>query len=830
MMLLLEVLVLQNNKKQDLNLVFLIILLYYYNGGKMKKLFLSFFIPFIILLFLFFIKNIIIGDNSILYGDAQYQYYQLLLDLKRIFEGNSNLFYTFKVGFGSAMLPTIAYYLISPFNILVNFFSFENMEYLFLLLVLLKISLCGLTMYIYLNYNLKNKYTLLFSTAYALSSYIIVNYFQIMWLDVYFLAPLILLGIDKIIKEKKYLLYGITLFLSILFNYYMGYMCCIFSVLYFIYKYLLNEKKDKKMIKRFVIISILAGLMTFFLHLPHLLELIEINRTSNKNYWFNFNIIEVLSKFFIGNKAIINNEFYPHLYIGLFNVILLFFYFVNNNISKREKILSLLFLLILLLSVIIVPLNNFWHAFSYPIGFNFRYMFLFNIVIISICLKSFGNLKFIDKKWYYVIFLIILILSNLIIFSRNLDYLYVFINVFLIMIYLFIFKIRNKDTKILFCILVIAELFFNNYIVLNGYSLAKRYYIDGRFNEKMNTINSIKDNSFYRMEFERKYAFNDPLNYGYYGVTGWLSSSNVNYDFYDRFGYYTTINMAFYNHFLVLDSLFGIKYYEAIYELPYYDLLKTNQISVFDDVLYGISYQNSYLYQNPYVLGLGYMVDSNIKNGFECTNAFECQNELLKKMTGLDENVYKENKVSNEIVITDNLDFYILVDDEMELDKIVDFCVDKVGCYELNFTSNRSFFIKNTFDVGYKLKVSANNDIYIAYFDIDKFINHYDILKNNQLNITSFKENHIKGNINVKDNKTLFLSINYDADFKILVDGKETNYYKVLDNFIGLDLSEGYHDIEIKYEVKGFKLGLIISLISSILFIIFIRRWENERN
>ena len=35
---------------------------------------------------------------------------------------------------------------------------------------------------------------------------------------------------------------------------------------------------------------------------------------------------------------------------------------------------------------------------------------------------------------------------------------------------------------------------------------------------------------------------------------------------------------------------------------------------------------------------------------------------------------------------------------------------------------------------------------------------------------------------------------------------------------------------EIKYEVKGFKLGLIISLISSFLFIIFIRRWENERN
>lgn len=798
--------------------------------NTMKKYFLSFLISLIILVFLFLIKNIIFGDNSILYGDAQYQYYQLLIDLKRIFEGNSNLFYTFKVGFGSAMLPTIAYYLISPFNILVNFFSFENMEYLFLLLVLLKISLCGLTMYIYLNYNLKNKYTLLFSTAYALSSYIIVNYFQIMWLDVCFLAPILLLGIDKIIKEKKYLLYGITLFLSILFNYYMGYMCCIFSVLYFIYKYLLSEKKDTKMIKRFVIISILAGLMTFFLHLPHLLELIDINRVSNKNYWFNFNIIEVLSKFFIGNKATVNNEFYPHLYIGLFNIILLFFYFVNKNISKREKTLSLIFLLILLLSIVIVPLNNFWHAFSYPIGFNFRYMFLFNIFIISICLKSFENLEFIDKKWYYVIFLIMLILSILIMFRRDLDYLYIFISLVLILIYLLVFQVRNKDTKILFSILVIAELFFNSYIFLDGYPLTKRYYIDGRFEEKEKTINSINNDSFYRMEFQKKFAFNDPLNYGYYGVTGWLSSSNVNYDFYDRFGYYTTNNTAFYNHFLVLDSLFGIKYYESLNELPYYNLLKKDKVSVFDDVLYGISYQDSYLYQNPYALSLGYMVDSDIKNSFECNNAFECQNELLKKMTGLNEIVYKESKVNNQIIIDDKLDFYLLVSDEVRLDGIVDFCIDKIGCYELNATANRSMFIKNNFYLNDKLQVNSNVDIYMAYFDINKFINHYDILKNNQLNITSFKENHIKGNINVNDNKTLFLSINYDDDFKILVDGKEANYYKLLNNFIGLDLDEGNHDIEIKYEIKGAKLGIMISLISSILFIICIRRWKYERN
>ena len=108
----------------------------------------------------------------------------------------------------------------------------------------------------------------------------------------------------------------------------------------------------------------------------------------------------------------------------------------------------------------------------------------------------------------------------------------------------------------------------------------------------------------------------------------------------------------------------------------------------------------------------------------------------------------------------------------------------------------------------------------MAYFDFDEFINKYNILKNNQLNITSFKENYIKGNINVDDNNVLFLSIPYDDGFKILVDSKEVDYYKVIDNFIGLDLEKGYHDIEIIYEVKGFKLGLFVSLLSLITFIL----------
>ena len=76
------------------------------------------------------------------------------------------------------MLSTICYYLLSPTNIFLNLFS--NVEVFFVINLLLKISLCGLTMFIYLNYQNKNKISLVFSTCYALSFYIVVNYYQMM--------------------------------------------------------------------------------------------------------------------------------------------------------------------------------------------------------------------------------------------------------------------------------------------------------------------------------------------------------------------------------------------------------------------------------------------------------------------------------------------------------------------------------------------------------------------------------------------------------------------------------------------------------------------------
>ena len=98
----------------------------------MKKQLLAFLLPFGCLFILFIINGFIFGENSILYSDSQYQYYQAFVYLKQLLDNGS--FYSFQIGLGSSMIATIAYYLSSITNLFVCFF--DNIE-LFLMITIL---------------------------------------------------------------------------------------------------------------------------------------------------------------------------------------------------------------------------------------------------------------------------------------------------------------------------------------------------------------------------------------------------------------------------------------------------------------------------------------------------------------------------------------------------------------------------------------------------------------------------------------------------------------------------------------------------------------------
>ena len=151
-------------------------------------------------------------------------------------KNGGSLSYSWNVGMGSNFVALYAYYLASPFNWLAILIAPEpEIEFLTYMIVL-KIGLCGLTFCWYLSRHFKTRDLGMSSSPvfYALSAYMAAYSWNVMWLDCLVLAPVILLGLERLVKEGKCLLYCLSLALSILTNYYISIMICIFLVLYFI--------------------------------------------------------------------------------------------------------------------------------------------------------------------------------------------------------------------------------------------------------------------------------------------------------------------------------------------------------------------------------------------------------------------------------------------------------------------------------------------------------------------------------------------------------------------------------------------------------------------
>ena len=99
--------------------------------------------------------------------------------------------------------------------------------------------------------------------------------------------------------------------------------------------------------------------------------------------------------------------------------------------------------------------------------------------------------------------------------------------------------------------------------------------------------------------------------------------------------------------------------------------------------------------------------------------------------------------------------------------------------------------------------------------DMNKFQGIYNNLSKNIIENTEYKDGYVKGEINVQSDKTLmYTSIPYDDGWRLKVDGQDYEYEKILNGFIGVELAEGQHQIELKYELPGFKVGCLISAFS----------------
>lgn len=214
------------------------------------------------------------GDNTLFVSDAYGQYTAFWSYYHDLFHGSADPFFTFEKTMGGSVSGLYAYYLASPMNLLFALFPKSMIPEALHLTTALKLGLCGLTMGIYVDRErtLPIWQSTLLALSYALCAYNVGYCWSIMWLDGVIMLPLIALGIERLTAGRRYMLYILSLAFAVICSFYIGFMLCIFSVLYWLCCCAKNRSGIRNGIKdsigRFILSSGAAGGLSAFMLLP----------------------------------------------------------------------------------------------------------------------------------------------------------------------------------------------------------------------------------------------------------------------------------------------------------------------------------------------------------------------------------------------------------------------------------------------------------------------------------------------------------------------------------------------------------------------------------
>jgi uncharacterized membrane protein YfhO len=140
-------------------------------------------------------------------------------------------------------------------------------------------------------------------------------------------------------------------------------------------------------------------------------------------------------------------------------------------------------------------------------------------------------------------------------------------------------------------------------------------------------------------------------------------------------------------------------------------------------------------------------------------------------------------------------------------------------------------FPAGTYDEGDKVSfvfdlddstLSTNKHLVFYVYSMNRalFDDGMELLSDEQLEITRKDSTVIEGNIDVKKDGLLYLSIPYEKGWKLYVDGVKTEIKPLEDAMITADLTKGYHEIKLTYSPDGFVLGVVVSIVGLAAFVV----------
>ena len=279
--------------------------------------------------------------------------------------------FDFSIGYGSDILTTFNGNPIGdPLNLLSVFFTADKTEFLFCLLAVLRMYLSGIAFSIYCRYMKKPAFsTLIGAIIYAFcgfSLYVVVRH--PFFLNPMIYLPLLLIGIEKILAQKRPYSFISMVLISAVSNFYFFYMLTIFLVIYTVIRIfaIFREERIKNMFRCFWKLTLyyITGLLTAcVLFLPVLMLSLTITRGGIKTKFavdalYSLFYYERFASAFITQRSPGYWNIMGYSVVSLVAVILLF--------SKEKEHSQLKIGFIILTVFLLLPIaGHIMHGFSY---------------------------------------------------------------------------------------------------------------------------------------------------------------------------------------------------------------------------------------------------------------------------------------------------------------------------------------------------------------------------------------------------------------------------------------------------------------------------------
>ena len=656
-----------------------------------KKVYLaSFLAPMILIFIAWAIDGFFpFGAKSLMAVDFNAQYIGLYAYFKHLFLNWdwSSFFYSFSKSIGGGMLGIWGFNLLSPFNFLFLFFSEENFQWIVPVVIALRYGTMGLTMTHFLvkRYDgLKKKAYLLpiVATIYALNGFNVSYQMNPIFYDGMIMLPLVLIGVEQVLDNESPRGYIGMLALALFVHFYMGYMTCIFVVIYALFyvirsKEFTNIKVIFERMLKLACASIIAVGMVAAILLPIIISLVSTKgglQNSLKFEWtLQINPLEILSKLFLGsfdNDSWPAGPNLPNIYVASFGILGTIYYFISKKITKWGKVAAGFVLVVFLISCAHEFTSKLWHMGQNPAGFFYRFSWIIAFFLVYLAYLSLREVERFTAKEASILFVGMAIIFGIVQFQEH-SFLTIWqriatLGIFMIML-LVLFWTKAKKPWAVIAVLTAVELTANAAIVQSrvGYTDAYKYH-DAVLQLK-DAINPIRpdDTDFYRINKTFNLSKNDPFMVDYPGLSVFSSNlENSTRDLFDRLGNNGINATTYYQGTPLQDALFSVKYLVApkpVYTKEYPDTSKMyvfgNMVTRKDITSKEPVYEatRTKTYETGLILPIAYGVnDATVNVKLENHQPIQNHNKIVQAMGATSEN-YLTLLAANEVKL-DNME------------------------------------------------------------------------------------------------------------------------------------------------------------------------------